>query len=299
MCKIHFTFSLSRFHDHVCVSYLTPNTVPLVSQEKAFDLKSALVPDPTVRQAPLTFHERKSLILPVEHSLLQKNLLNIEKFAEKNLMVINEKKTNVMLFNVSKSYSYPPEYSFANGNILQVVEKTKLLGVHLNSNLSWNDNTAQIIKKAMKKMWLLRRMKNVQLDVHIIFDYYLKEIRPIVEYASPVWNSGLTLKQSYDIERTQKVALKIILGRCYNSYSDACSFFQIDTLADRREKLSVKFAVKTYRGERRRQFFNISETERQTRKKKLVIENFTRTKRCFNAPHNALARILNENAALV
>ena len=204
-----------------------------------------------------------------------------------------------MLFNVSKSYSYPPEYSFANGNILQVVEKTKLLGVHLNSNLSWNDNTAQIIKKAMAKMWLLRRMKNVQLDVHIIFDYYLKEIRPLVEYASPVWNSGLTFKQSYDIERTQKVALKIILGRCYNSYSDACNFFEIDTLADRREKLSVKFAVKTYRGERRRQFFNIPETERQTRKKKLVIENFARTKRCFNAPHNTLARILNENAALV
>ena len=122
-----------------------------------------------------------------------------------------EKKTNVMLFNVSKSYSYPPEYSFANGNILQVVEKTKLLGVHLNSNLSWNDNTAQIIKKAMAKMWLLRRMKNVQLDVHIIFDYYLKKIRPLVKYASPVWNSGLTFRQSYDIE--------------------------IDTLADRREKL--------------------------------------------------------------
>ena len=103
-------------------------------------------------------------------------------------------------------------YSFKNGEQLQVIEKAKLLGVHFNSNLTWDDNTSAIIKRAMSKMWLLRRMKCVNLDQHMIFDYFIKEIQPTVECDVQVWNSAITKKQSNDIERTQKVALRKFLA---------------------------------------------------------------------------------------
>ena len=41
----------------------------------------------------------------------------------------------------------------------------------------------------------------------------MKEIRILVELAVPAWHSGLTQKQSMDIERVQKVAY-IILSNC-------------------------------------------------------------------------------------
>ena len=82
-------------------------------------------------------------------------------------------------------------YSFKNGEQLQVIEKAKLLGVHFNSNLTWDDNTSAIIKRAMSKMWLLRRMKCVNLDQHMIFDYFIKEIQPTVECDVQVWNSAI------------------------------------------------------------------------------------------------------------
>ena len=47
----------------------------------------------------------------------------------------------------------------------------------------------------------------------MIFDYFIKEIRPTVEYAVPFWNSAIAKKQSNDIERIQKGTLRIILGR--------------------------------------------------------------------------------------
>ena len=74
----------------------------------------------------------------------------------------------------------------------------------------------------MSKLWLLRRMKLAGLENRIIFDYFIKEIRPIVEYAAPVWNSGISKLQSSDIEKVQKVAMRIILQQSYKSYTNAC-----------------------------------------------------------------------------
>ena len=124
----------------------------------------------------------------------------------------------------------------------------------------------------------------------------MKEIRPLLEYAVPVWNSGLSLGQIHHIERVQKIALKIILGQTFTSYQEACTQFNIENLAVRRNNLCVNFAVKLYRSDRRRQFFSIRETQRDTRHRKLVIEKHTRTARCYHAPHNALSRLVNENA---
>ena len=77
-------------------------------------------------------------------------------------------------------------------------------------------------------------------------------------------------------------------------------YFDIETLAARRDKLCVNFVVKLYKGEQRRQFLNIADNDKRvTRNSKLVVESSSRTSRCYNAPHNALARLVNDNADLV
>ena len=59
----------------------------------------------------------------------------------------------------------------------------------------------------------------------------MKEIRPLLEYVVPVWNSGLSLGQIHHIERVQKIALKIILEQTFTSYHEACTQFNIENLA--------------------------------------------------------------------
>ena len=39
-------------------------------------------------------------------------------------MKINENKSKVMLFNKSKKYDFPPEFSFKDGEILECLEET-------------------------------------------------------------------------------------------------------------------------------------------------------------------------------
>ena len=71
-----------------------------------------------------------------------------------------------------------------------------------------------------------------------------------MELAVPAWHSGLTQRQSADIERVQRVAVTIILsdsktGICNYSYNMALVILDLEPLEVRREKLCIKFAKKT------------------------------------------------------
>ena len=71
----------------------------------------------------------------------------------------------------------------------------------------------------------------------------MKEVRVHLELAVPVWHSGLTLKLSSDIERVQRVAVKIILDD--RPYEQACSSLGLKPLSIRRMPLCERFALKT------------------------------------------------------
>ena len=78
-----------------------------------------------------------------------------------------------------------------------------------------------------------------------ILDVYCKQIRSILEFAVPVWNSSITGENISDIERVQKTALHIILGDRYVSYSNALRLSGLDKLSNRRRKFCLSFAKKS------------------------------------------------------
>ena len=136
----------------------------------------------------------------------------------------------------------------------------------------------------------------MKLEQSIILDYYLKEIRPLAEHGVIVWNSGLTKAQINNLEKIQKVAFLIILGHGYKSYESACNFFEISTLSSRRTQLCENFAIKLFKSKRRDEYFTLTKPSVTRQADKLVQENICRTTRCFNAPHNYLNRLVNQNA---
>ena len=71
----------------------------------------------------------------------------------------------------------------------------------ITNDLKWERNTEFICKKAYRKIWILRRLKQLDIEPLYILEVYVKEIRSILELAVPAWHSGLTQKQSADIER--------------------------------------------------------------------------------------------------
>ena len=273
-----------------------PNSLHLkyiddLSVLQAFRLNT-LQKDPTQRPFPLTFDERFEMILP-ENNALQDDLNDLYDFTSRKQLVIKEKKTHLMKFNFSRSSDFPPEISIQGfDDNIEVVSKTKLLGVMLTSDLKWNANTEYMCNKAYKKLWILRRLKALHLDSTFIVEVYIKEIRSILELAVPAWHGSLTDQLSQDLERVQKVATRIILGK-HVPYQVALEKLNLDLLSDRREKLCRKFTEKTLKS-RHADIFTLNNTSQQTRFKRKFQHPICNTDRFFNSPVNFLTRLLNE-----
>ena len=84
---------------------------------------------------------------------------------------------------------------------------------------------------------------------------YITYIRSLLEQSSNVWHSGLTLQNENDLERVQKVALRLILKEKYKSYENALNILQLDTLKQRRTDISLTFARKCLKSKKMKHLF--------------------------------------------
>ena len=125
-----------------------------------------------------------------------------------------------------------------NGANLEVVNKAKILGLDVSNNLKWNDHIAQIISKGQKRLYFLSQLKRARVGTKELVLFYITCIRPVLEYASPVFHKSLTNYLDQDLERIQKRALRIILP--WVSYEDALQRTGLQRLSDRRDNLSQR-----------------------------------------------------------
>ena len=247
-----------------------------------------------VRPQPDMYHARTGHVLPIRNSKVQNQLNKTLEYARRNEMVINYKKTKVMIFNPCTSIDVLPELSLEN-NELEVVDEIRLLGIIIRSDLKWIANTENMVIKANKRLWIIRRLKYLGAEQSDLVDIYTKQIRSVLELAVPVWNNGITLVEQLDIERIQKSAAHIILGAKYDSYKIALKSLGLDSLKSRRDKLCLKFTLKAEKNEKFQKWFKPAVYSNHTRQKKFKFcEAFTIHKRFKKSPLPYLTSILNE-----
>ena len=208
-------------------------------------------------------------------------------------MKINPKKTKIISFNKSRKWDFPPELKFSNNVILELVPDIKLVGVIVNRDLRWQKNRDYICQKASQKLWTIRRLKKFKLDAFQLFDVYTKEVRSLLEHAVPVWHSGLTRKQSNQIERIRKTAFQIILDENYLNYETACTLFGVEPLEFRRIQLCLNFAKKDVKKDNTI-FTKVQTLPKTRRTPKLVKEYKCRTRRYEKSSMPYLSKLLNK-----
>ena len=141
-------------------------------------------------------------------------------------MTINAKKTKDMWISFTDAV---PEPRLCIGNEpIEIVNVFKLLGVSVQNNLKWNAHVEEITGKANKRLFHLRECRKSKLPVEVGIITYQSKIRPILEYASPVW-VGLPNYLRDEIERVQSRSLRILglekdyLKPLYESREEATS----------------------------------------------------------------------------
>ena len=166
----------------------------------------------------------------------------------------------------------------------------------MQSDMKWTSNTGQIVLKAYKKLWMIRRLKGMGANEEELIDIYIKQVRSVLELAVPAWHGAITQVERNEIERVQKAAHHIILGDKYLSYRSALRHTGLQTLESRRDKLCLKFARKAEKHPKHKQWFKLSKKAANTRQKQpkycTVLANKGRYRR---SPISYLTSLLNKD----
>ena len=142
--------------------------------------------------------------------------------------------------------------------------------------------------------WVLTKI--LKIAPEIILDFYFKEIRSICEMACQVFHSGLTKKQSKDIENIQKRALKLILGNIYTDYNVACTLMTVEPLSDRRRTLCLTFIKRAVKKGQHPDIFKPAKISKITRSNGKQLKEYTcNTAHYYNSPLVFLSRLYNDN----
>ena len=81
-----------------------------------------------------------------------------EQGYKQNQMQQNQKKTKLMLFDPSRNRDF---LSQIDGNEIELVDQTRLLGVLMQSELAWSAHITDVVLRCHKKLWILRRLKKL------------------------------------------------------------------------------------------------------------------------------------------
>ena len=161
----------------------------------------------------------------------------IENWSRRNFMNISTKKTKEMLFG-SVVKDPPPEIVLEN-KLIERVTSFKLLGVTVTNNLSWETHVDTVCTKASKRLHFLRLLKRSAVSQDDLLHYYKSVIRPVLEYACPVWQSSLTVHQRDRLESIQRRAVAIITGS--SDYEFHCVALDIQPVSVRLDALARSF----------------------------------------------------------
>ncbi|KAI8479751.1 hypothetical protein Bbelb_424990 [Branchiostoma belcheri] len=228
---------------------------------------------------------------------LQHDLDELSTWTEENKMKLNPTKCKAMHICFTRNPPPPPPLSI-NGHVLEVVPIAKCLGVTFQANLGWDSQVREMTRKGNQRLYLLCRLRQFNLPVEDLLTVYKSFVRPVVEYAAPVWHGGLTRDQRKKIENIQRRAAKIMLGRNYHGYSSACEVLHLQTLDDRRSTLCLKFAKKLLSSEEYRGWLPELRGDvsgRVTRQRNQLDRLPVHTERYRNSPIPFLTSLLNNS----
>ena len=137
-------------------------------------------------------------------------------------MAIHPDKTKVMLLGTQKKLATIPETLHVNLEGTPQIQSNcdKLLGVHNDPSLTWNNHVSTTIKKYNSKLEMIRRIKPF-LGRNDLIMLYNSLAKPTMEYCCSVWGN-CSAELLDDLLLAQKRAARIILNAHYTT-----SFFQL------------------------------------------------------------------------
>ena len=106
-------------------------------------------------------------------------------------MNVNGRKTKEMM--IGPFAKEPPQLLSLCGAMIDRLTafKFKLLGVYVSCDLKWSEqcHVDAIVSKAASRLHFLKQLKRAGAPIRDLLRFYISVLRPVLEYACPVWHS--------------------------------------------------------------------------------------------------------------
>lgn len=172
----------------------------------------------------------------LDEQYLQTDLNNLGKWAKKWQLRFNEEKCEAMRITHSRDKSTT---NYKLGTALKDVKSFKDLGIIISKDLTWSEHISTMVNKANQVLGLIRRSVGTANTTTFSL-LYKTLVRPLLEYAAPVWNPYL-VKDIHAIESVQRRASRLALRqkRGDMSYEERCDTLHWPSLSSRRTYSSL------------------------------------------------------------
>ena len=136
------------------------------------------------------------------------------KWSHENRVQLNADKCKELRISFAKEQRvFDP--IIIEGKEIELVTSTKLLGLTIANDLSWNDHVTEITKKASKRLYFLTQLKRAGVLKQDLALFYLSCVRSVIDYAAPVFFNGLPKYLKKELVRLEKRAVSVITsGKC-------------------------------------------------------------------------------------
>ena len=127
-----------------------------------------------------------------------------------NNLELNVNKTKEMIVDFRRKKSSPPSPLVIDGRTVEIVQHFKFLGSTISSNLKWELNVVNIVKKAQQRLYFLRRLRSFGLTTQVMLNFYRAVIESVLTFSISVWFGSITQKDTLRLNRVVKTASRII-----------------------------------------------------------------------------------------
>ena len=130
-------------------------------------------------------------------------------WCDSNFLILNVDKTKEMVIDFRKNKSTIPHITI-NNKIVERVDTFKYLGVVIDKELKWKQNTDNIIKKLTPRMYCLRKLKSFEVNNKLLQMFYTSMITSVITFGITSWGGNISKQDKDRLDKIIKRASGVV-----------------------------------------------------------------------------------------
>jgi hypothetical protein len=154
---------------------------------------------------------------------LQLELDNVIAWSEDKGLRLNFSKCSVTNFVTRRNLACLPIFG-PSGESIPTVKSVKILGVTFSEDMRWNLHVDSVIRKACRRIYVIRNLKRSGIDSCTLFHVYRSLIRSVIIYSYPCFCNAAQFLHDNMI-KVEKRIFRMIFGSSFyhDTLEQACS----------------------------------------------------------------------------